>query len=449
MRLVLSILTFLFLSFPAQSQTTGSFNVLNLIPGSSPLSPSNGDCWTIAGAGLNCKLAGNIVHAAPPLDPSYNALAYNIVCDGISDISSAMGSLVGNVQSGGGGTILLSAPGKTCRANTSTTIIGGANVGYIVSNGTKLQYDNAPVSLALIRSDVINLQPVMSWTKYSKSSSNDYAGFFYLFDDNNPSDPNNRQKAALFSLCSTSDNSPGTSYFHDCVGAELDSDNPFGATATRQWGLTANVGQKVSGGDGLMIAGEFDVTLVNGSVQQNFVDQSNSKVATANVCISSSVNCTAGIYFNLGGPSVGRFYDGIVFKPAVFAHTAFCLLADGSVSSGCKASLDPSGVYKGTAFMAAADGSPAITGCTSTAKAGGTSGAFSASGSCAIGSSYTLTFPATVAQNTNGWVCVGQDMTNTAVTVRQTSYTANSCRLTIVGSATGASDIVTYTATAF
>jgi len=448
MRFLLSILIILFSSSPALCQT-GTFSIINIIPGSAPPAPYNGDCWTITGAGLNCRLAGNTVHVAPPLDSSYNALAYNIVCDGVSDISPAMGSLINNVQGAGGGTILLSAPGKTCRSNTSTTINGNANVGYIISNGTKLQYDNAPVSLALIRNDIINLQPAMSWTKYYKSSGNDYAGFFYIFDDNNPSDTANRQKAALYSICATSDNSPGTPYFHDCVGAELDSDNPFGATATRQWGLTANVGQQVAGGDGLMTGGEFDVTLVNGSVQQNFVDQANSKIASLNVCISPSANCTAGIYFNVGGPSVGKFYDGIVFKPTIFAHTAFCLLADGSVSSGCKASLDPAGVYKGSAFMAAADGSPAITGCASTAKAGGTTGAFSASGSCGVGSSYTLTFPPSIAQNTNGWVCVGQDMTNTAVTIRQTSYTANSCRLTIVGSATGTSDIFTYTATAF
>lgn len=449
MKHLLLLLIALFGTSPALAQTTGTFDIINLTPGTGPAAPYNGDCWTIVGAGLNCRLSGNTVHVAAPLDASYNALAYNVVCDGVSNISSAMGSLVNTIQNAGGGTILLSAPGKTCKANTAATIIGNASVGYVVSNGTKLQYDNAPLSLALIRNDIINLQPVMSLAKYSKSSSNDYAGFFYLFDDSNPSDSTNRLKAALYSLCSTADNSPGTTYFHDCVGAELDSDNPFGTTATRQWGLTANVGQKVAGGDGLMTAGEFDVTLVNGSVQQSFVDQTNSKIASLNVCISPSANCTAGIYFNVGGPSVGRFYDGIVFKPAIFAHTAFCLLADGSVSSGCKASLDPSGVYKGAAFMAAADGSPAITGCASTAKAGGTAGAFSASGSCGIGSNYTLTFPATVAQNVNGWVCVGQDMTNTAVTIRQTSYTANSCRLTIVGSATGASDIFTYTATAF
>lgn len=86
--------------------------------------------------------------------------------------------------------------------------------------------------------------------------------------------------------------------------------------------------------------------------------------------------------------------------------------------------------------------------CTSlSAVAGGSSaGAWAMTGACPQGTSIKLVFPTAAP---NGWVCDAQDMTTTAVTVRQTSYGPNNCVFTILQANTAPGDVMTFKAVGF
>ncbi|MET3761238.1 hypothetical protein [Sphingomonas sp. UYEF23] len=238
--------------------------------------------------------------------------------------------------------VVLNAPGKTCVFKGSKTIAGSPDISFSVTSGTKIEYTGSGVILPLRRTDIIALSPAITNAKYSNAASNDVTTFSYMFADANHADKINREKMATYSLCDTSDTSTPTGWTHDCVGAQLDSDNPYGASMTRQWGMTANAIQSLPKGDGQMTGGEFDITLVAGNIEQSKVDQPNSKYGQQVVCISRGPNCTTGTYYTKASNSVGKWHDAITISASAIERNAFCLLEVHSAEK-CQASIDSHG----------------------------------------------------------------------------------------------------------
>lgn len=275
--------------------------------------------------------------------PGYDALKYGVPCDGASDMYPRLSELVGTtIPRAGGGMVVLNAPGKTCVFRNSKTIAGSPDVAFSVTNGTNIEYAGTGIILPLRRADIIAMHPATMNAKYTNAPSNDVTTFSYMFADANPADKNNREKMATYSLCDSSDTSMPPSYTHDCVGAQLDSDNPFGAKMTRQWGLTANAIQSVAKGDGQMTAGEFDITLVAGNTAQPKVDQPNSKYGQQVICISGGPNCTTGTYYNKAPGTIGKWNDAITISASAIERNALCLLEVNSAET-CQASIDKHG----------------------------------------------------------------------------------------------------------
>lgn len=300
--------------------------------------PTNASCSTKAPA-AECPSTG-----APPLpSPGYDVLSHDIPCDGVSDMYPRLATLIGStVPRAGGGTISFNAPGKTCVLDNRKTIVGNSSISYSVTTGTNIEYRGSGVLLPLRRTDIIRMHPAIVNAKYSNSASNDVTTFSYMFADSNPADKTNREKMATYALCDTSDTSLPPGWTHDCVGAQLDSDNPFGARFTRQWGLTANAIQSLAKGDGQMTGGEFDITLVSGNTAQPKVDQPNSKYGQQVVCISAGPNCTTGTYYTKTHDGIGKWNNAITINASAVAQNALCLLEVNSTEK-CQTRIDNQG----------------------------------------------------------------------------------------------------------